>query len=67
MEKSFIVTLKRSLIGCTKTQKDTVAAIGLRKRHQSVKVIDNLANRGQMFKVQHLLDIRVEKQNELVG
>jgi large subunit ribosomal protein L30 len=61
MAKSFVVTLKRSLIGCTETQRATVAALGLRKRHQSVKLTDNPANRGQIFKVQHLVDVQVEK------
>ena len=61
MAKSFVVTLKRSLIGCTETQRATVAALGLRKRHQSVKLADNPANRGQIFKVQHLVNVQVEK------
>jgi large subunit ribosomal protein L30 len=61
MAKSFVVTLKRSLIGCTETQRATVAALGLRKRHQAVKVADNAANRAQIFKVQHLVNVQVEK------
>lgn len=61
MAKSFSVTLKRSLIGCTQTQRATVAALGLRKRHQMVKLADNPANRGQIFKVQHLVNVQVEK------
>ncbi len=61
MAKAFNVTLKRSLIGCTETQRATVAALGLRKRHQTVKLADNPANRGQIFKVQHLLTVQVEK------
>ncbi len=61
MAKSFVVTLKRSLIGCTETQRATVAALGLRKRHQIVKLADNAANRGQIFKVQHLVNVQVEK------
>lgn len=61
MSKSFKVTLKRSLIGCTETQRATVTALGLRKRHQTVKLADNPANRGQIFKVQHLLTVQVEK------
>lgn len=61
MTKSFVVTLKRSLIGCTETQRATVAALGIRKRHQTVKLADNAANRGQIFKVQHLVTVQVEK------
>lgn len=59
--KKFKVTLKRSLIGTTQDQKDTVRCIGLRKIGQSVVVNDNPANRGQIFKVQHLLNVEVEK------
>lgn len=61
MEKTFLVTLKRSLIGCTDTQRKTVAALGLRKRLKSVTVKDNAANRGQILKVQHLVDVKVQK------
>lgn len=58
--RSFRVKLKRSLIGATKDQKDTVRCIGLKKIGQSVLITDNPANRGQIFKVQHLLDVQVE-------
>jgi len=61
MAKKFRVTLKRSLIGSTQSQKDTVRCLGLRKRHSQVVVDDNPANRGQIMKVQHLLDVKVEK------
>lgn len=61
MAKSFVVTLKRSLIGCTETQRATMAALGLKKRHQQVRLADNPPNRGQIFKVQHLVTVQVEK------
>lgn len=61
MAKSFKVTLKRSLIGCTQDQKDTARCLGLKKINDSKKVNDTPANRGQMFKIQHLVDIQVEK------
>lgn len=60
MAKIFVVTLKRSLIGCTQDQKDTVRCIGLKKIRQSVEVNDTPANRGQIMKVQHLLDVDVK-------
>lgn len=59
MSKSFKVTLKRSLIGCTETQRETIRCLGLSKRHQTVDVKDNPANRGQILKVQHLVDVEV--------
>lgn len=60
MAKTFVVTLKRSLIGCTQDQKDTVRCLGLKKIRQSVEVNDTPANRGQIIKVQHLLDVAVK-------
>lgn len=59
MAKTFKVTLKRSLIGCTKDQRETIRCIGLSKRHQTVEVKDNPANRGQILKVQHMVDVEV--------
>lgn len=61
MAKKFKVTLKRSLIGCTETQRETVRCLGLRHRHQSVVVNDNPAMRGQIMKVQHMVDVQVQK------
>jgi large subunit ribosomal protein L30 len=61
MAKSFVVTQMRSLIGCSDTQRRTMAALGLRGRHKSVKLSDNPANRGQITKVQHLVEVKVER------
>jgi len=60
MAKAFRVKLKRSLIGASRTQRDTVHCLGLRKINQEVVVADNPANRGQIYKVQHLLDVKPE-------
>ncbi|MBK9323403.1 MAG: 50S ribosomal protein L30 [Bdellovibrionaceae bacterium] len=60
MAKTFVVTLRKSLIGCTQDQKDTVRCIGLKKVRQSVEVKDTPANRGQIMKVQHLVDVAVK-------
>lgn len=60
MAKHFSVTLKRSLIGCTQKQRDAVRCLGLKKRHQTVKVADNPAQRGQIVTIQHLVDVKVE-------
>lgn len=60
MAKVFVVTLNKGLSRRTKTQIATLQALGLRKRHQSVKVADNQANRGQIMKVQHLVDVEIQ-------
>lgn len=57
--KKFKVTLKRSLIGCTQDQRETVRCLGLRGREKSSVVVDNPANRGQILKVQHLVEVEV--------
>lgn len=61
MAKTFKVKLIRSTIGQTQDQKDAVRCLGLRKIGQEATITDNPANRGQIFKVQHLLDVKVEK------
>lgn len=61
MTKSFIVKLKRSTISCSESQIKTVHALGLRKINNTVEVVDNSANRGQLTKVQHLLEITIKK------
>ena len=60
MAKKFVVTLKKSTIGCTQDQKDAVRCLGLKKLHQSAEVNDTPANRGQIMKVQHLLNVEVK-------
>lgn len=60
MAKTFIVTLKRSTIGCTQDQKDAVKVLGMKRRHHSVEVKDSPAARGNIMKVQHLVDVVVK-------
>ncbi len=61
MAKVFKVTLKRSLIGCTQSQRDTVRCLGLRKPHSTAEVNDTPAARGQILKVQHLVEVEVKR------
>lgn len=61
MAKSFKVTLTRGLIGTTESQRNTVRCLGLRKINQSKVIVDNPANRGQIYKVQHLVKVEVSK------
>jgi large subunit ribosomal protein L30 len=55
--KTIRVTLVRSPIGYTKTQKATVKALGLRRMHQTVEQTDNPAVRGMIQKIIHLVKI----------
>ena len=61
MAKKFKVKLVRSIIGCTESQRETVRCLGLRRIGHQVLVVDHPANRGQIFKVQHLLHVTSEK------
>ncbi len=62
--KKLQVTLKRSLIGSTDTQRATVRGLGLRRLHQSRIVNNTPAIRGMIKKVIHLLDVvEVEDAN----
>jgi large subunit ribosomal protein L30 len=55
--KTIRVTLVRSPIGYTETQKRTVRALGLRRMHQTVEHQDSPAVRGMITKVIHLLKV----------
>lgn len=59
--KTFKVTLKRSLIGSTQKQKDSLRCLGLKGIGSSVVIKDNPAQRGQIFKMQQWLNVEVIK------
>ena len=51
------ITLLKSTIGAIPKHRATVAAMGLRKLHQTVELPDNEATRGQIQQVRHLLKV----------
>ncbi|ABY35596.1 MULTISPECIES: 50S ribosomal protein L30 [Chloroflexus] len=51
------VTYVKSAIGYARDQKETLAALGLRRLNQSVLKPDNPSVRGMLFKVQHLVKV----------
>ena len=55
--KTLKVTLVRSAIGYTKSQKATARALGLRRLHQTVEHNDTPAVRGMLTKIIHLVKI----------
>lgn len=57
MAKQLQVTLKRSLIGRPESQKVTVHTLGLRKTNQTAIHQDNVAIRGMIAKVSHLVEV----------
>ena len=60
-QKTFIVTLKKSVIGCNLKQRETVRCLGLKRIRHSVKVKDNPASRGLIYAVHHLIDVQVKR------
>ena len=51
------VTYRKSTIGYPRDQKATVAALGLKRLHQTVEHEDNAALRGMIHKVRHLVSV----------
>ena len=60
-KKIFVVTLRKSMIGCSQRHKDTVRCLGLKRIRHSVEVSDNPASRGMISSVQHLVDVEVKR------
>lgn len=51
------VTLLKSKFGRKPGHRECVQGLGLRRRHQTVEVIDTPANRGMINKVAYLLKV----------
>lgn len=51
------ITLVRSLIGRPETQRRTVRSLGLRKLHSFAILPDSPTIRGQIHKVEHLVEV----------
>lgn len=60
MAKELHITLTHGVIGQNESQRATVKALGLKKLNQTVVKTDNVAIRGMINKVSHLLTV-VEK------
>ena len=56
MSSKIEITLKKSPIGRTQTQRRTLEALGLRKLNQTIVHNDSPGLRGQVAKVAHLID-----------
>ena len=57
MEKIFKVKQIRSFSGQTRRQKETLRCLGLRGIGKEVMVKDHPAQRGQILKIQHLVEV----------
>lgn len=61
MAKTFKIKLIKGMRGCSQTQRETVRCLGLSRINSEVVVKDNPANRGQIMKIQHMLEVVVQK------
>ncbi|MBD7983720.1 50S ribosomal protein L30 [Sporosarcina oncorhynchi] len=58
MSNKLEITLTKSVIGSKPAQRKTVEALGLRKLNQMVEHQDNVAIRGMINKVSHLVTVK---------
>ena len=57
MGKTLVITWKKSAIGYSQRQKDTIRSLGLRRLHQTVQKPDTPEIRGMVEKVRHLVSV----------
>jgi large subunit ribosomal protein L30 len=62
MAKYYKVKLKRGRIGTTQNQRAALDCLKLKKINDTVVVKDDPAMRGQIFRLQHLLEISEAQQ-----
>ncbi|MEK3936956.1 50S ribosomal protein L30 [Sporosarcina sp. FSL W7-1349] len=58
MANKLEITLTKSVIGSKPAQRKTVEALGLRKLNQTVEHEDNVAIRGMINRVNHLVTVK---------
>lgn len=56
--KVLAVTLKRSGIGCTRRQRETLRGLGLTRRGKTVCRNDSPSLQGMLLRVAHLIEVR---------
>jgi large subunit ribosomal protein L30 len=56
--KALEVKQSRSTIGHPETMRRTLAALGLRKHQQTVRIANTASARGMLFKVRHMVEVK---------
>jgi large subunit ribosomal protein L30 len=56
--KALEVKQIRSTIGHPETMRRTLAALGLRKHQQTVRIANTASARGMLFKVRHMVEVK---------
>lgn len=64
-EKTLKMTYRKSAIGYSKDQRDTVRSLGFTRLNQTIEKPDTPSIRGMVYKVRHL--IHVDGEGEILG
>jgi large subunit ribosomal protein L30 len=64
-EKTLRMTYRKSSIGYSKDQRDTVRSLGFTRLNQTIEKPDTPSIRGMVYKVRHL--IHVDGEGEILG
>lgn len=64
-EKTLKMTYRKSSIGYSKDQRDTVRSLGFTRLNQTIEKPDTPSIRGMVYKVRHL--IHVDGEGEILG
>ena len=56
-DKTLVITWVKSVIGAKRDQKETIRALGFRRRGQAVEHLDTPIIRGMVHKVSHLVKV----------
>ena len=59
--KALEVKQIRSTIGHPEAMRRTLAALGLRKHQQTVRIANTASARGMLFKVRHMVEVKASK------
>jgi large subunit ribosomal protein L30 len=64
-EKTLKLTYRKSSLGYSKDQRDTVRSLGFTRLYQTIEKPDTPSIRGMVYKVRHL--VHVDGEGEMLG
>jgi large subunit ribosomal protein L30 len=65
--KALEVKQIRSTLGHPETMRRTLAALGLRKHQQTVRIANTASARGMLFKVRHMVEVKAAAKEQRKG
>jgi large subunit ribosomal protein L30 len=64
-DKTMKLTYRKSALGYSKDQRDTVRSLGFTRLYQTIEKPDTPSIRGMVYKVRHL--VQIEGEGEMLG